>query len=122
MVAFFAQDEGASRFAGRAIAVAINVRRDNDSNIGTNEADLFNDCAPCYVVKRPGLELTHNGHKRLAPFSPSPVDVDEICVRDGRLRAGELMCIVMIPSGVRVGKELPNSLIFWRVLSSQIHG
>lgn len=59
MPSLFAQDEGASGFAGWAIAMTINIRCDHNGDIRTNEANLLNNGVPLSIMKRTGLKPGH---------------------------------------------------------------
>ena len=102
--------------------MTINVRCDDNCDIRTNKADFLYHGVPAYIVKWSGLKSGHDGDKGLSPFGPSSVNVDKVCVGYGRLWTGELLCVMVVPCGIGVGKELSDGLIVRLVLGGKIRG
>ena len=94
--------------------MTIQITRDHNGNIRTNEADFFHNGVPLKIVERSGLEPSHDGHKILPPFRPAAANVDVVCVRNGRLRISNLLSIMLIESHVQIGKSLSNCLLVAR--------
>nr|WP_241654336.1 hypothetical protein [Granulicella sibirica] len=90
--------------------MTIDVCGDNNGDVGTDEADLLDNCVPLNIVKRSGLEFGHDPHKRFPTFYPAASEVDVICIRYRRLRIGDLLSVMMTPGCVQVGEALPNCL------------
>jgi hypothetical protein len=116
----FAQDVGASRFAGWPIAVTIDVRSDHNGDIRPKEANLLDHGVPLNIMKRSGLKLAHDRHKSFAPLDPASIEVDVVCIRHRRLRIGNLLRVMMIPGCIQVGKALPDCLFIARALGGKV--
>ncbi len=78
--------------------MTIKVRSDYDGYIRANEADLLYDGVPLNIMKRSSLQLGHVRHKGSPTFDSASDHSNEICIGYRRLRIGNLLSIMVIPS------------------------